>query len=144
MREASLARCWLLIAVAFIVLRLAIAAGVNDGDATNPPSSPSAKPVAGDGAGPSREEEVHFDSDGHTLAGVLVLPTTPGPHPAVVFIHGSGPSIGMTGHCTPGCASSSPGRELLRYVGINRALERPAATGRGRVFAIGRRKRLTP
>ena len=91
-----------------------------------------------------REEEVHFDSDGHTLAGVLVLPTTPGPHPAVVFIHGSGPSIGMTGHCTPSCASSSPGRELLRYVGINRALERPAATGRGRVFAIGRRKRLTP
>jgi pimeloyl-ACP methyl ester carboxylesterase len=37
-----------------------------------------------------REEEVRFCSDGHTLAGVLVLPTTRGPHAAVVFVHGSG------------------------------------------------------
>jgi alpha-beta hydrolase superfamily lysophospholipase len=41
-------------------------------------------------AAPFREEEVHFSSGGNTLAGVLVLPATPGPHPAVAFVHGSG------------------------------------------------------
>jgi dienelactone hydrolase len=34
--------------------------------------------------------EVRFASGGNTLAGVLVFPTTPGPHPAVAFVHGSG------------------------------------------------------
>jgi pimeloyl-ACP methyl ester carboxylesterase len=37
-----------------------------------------------------REEEVRFCAGGNTLAGVLVLPSTPGPHPAVAFVHGSG------------------------------------------------------
>src|SRR6266436_5211664 len=37
-----------------------------------------------------REEQVRFEVDGNTLKGVLVLPATPGPHPAVVFINGSG------------------------------------------------------
>jgi pimeloyl-ACP methyl ester carboxylesterase len=37
-----------------------------------------------------RQEEIHFRSGGNTLAGVLVLPTTPGPHAAVVFLNGSG------------------------------------------------------
>jgi pimeloyl-ACP methyl ester carboxylesterase len=41
-------------------------------------------------AAPLREVEVHLASGGNTLSGVLVLPTTPGPHPAVAFVHGSG------------------------------------------------------
>lgn len=34
---------------------------------------------------------VTFPSDGVTIAGSLRLPPTPGPHPAVVYAHGSGP-----------------------------------------------------
>lgn len=37
-----------------------------------------------------REEEVRFASGGLTLNGTLVLPLAPGPHPAVVLVHGSG------------------------------------------------------
>lgn len=37
------------------------------------------------------EETVHFASDDITLAGTLVLPEGPQPHPAVVLFHGSGP-----------------------------------------------------
>jgi len=36
------------------------------------------------------QEEVSFRSGGNTLRGVLVLPKTRGPHPAVAFVHGSG------------------------------------------------------
>lgn len=39
-----------------------------------------------------REEEVHFQNGGIILAGNLLLPNGPGPHPAVVFVHGSGPA----------------------------------------------------
>jgi pimeloyl-ACP methyl ester carboxylesterase len=35
-------------------------------------------------------KEVSFRSGGNTLHGVLVLPKTRGPHPAVAFVHGSG------------------------------------------------------
>jgi len=38
-----------------------------------------------------REEEVSFNSPGARLSGTLYLPTTPAPHPALVFVHGSGP-----------------------------------------------------
>lgn len=34
--------------------------------------------------------EVFFESDGDTLRGTVMLPSTPGPHPAAVLIHGSG------------------------------------------------------
>jgi dienelactone hydrolase len=37
-----------------------------------------------------REEDVRFDNGGVTLAGTLILPPGAGPHPAVVFLHGSG------------------------------------------------------
>jgi pimeloyl-ACP methyl ester carboxylesterase len=40
---------------------------------------------------PSREEEVSFRSGGASLAGTLIAPATPGPHPAIVLLHGSGP-----------------------------------------------------
>lgn len=38
-----------------------------------------------------REEEVSFDGPGARLSGTLYLPTTKGPHAALVFVHGSGP-----------------------------------------------------
>lgn len=41
-------------------------------------------------AQPYRELEVTFNSGGIILAGTLTLPATPGPHPAVVLVSGSG------------------------------------------------------
>ena len=39
-----------------------------------------------------REEQVSFRSSGNAmLAGTLLIPSTTGPHPAVVLLHGSGP-----------------------------------------------------
>lgn len=38
---------------------------------------------------PLRLTESHFKSHRETLSGVLIEPTTPGPHPLVVFVHGS-------------------------------------------------------
>jgi uncharacterized protein len=38
------------------------------------------------------EEEVGFDNGGIHLAGTLLQPLTPGPHPAIVMLHGSGPA----------------------------------------------------
>lgn len=43
-------------------------------------------------AGPYETREVRFESGAIELAGLLYLPSTPGPHPAVAFIHGSGSS----------------------------------------------------
>jgi pimeloyl-ACP methyl ester carboxylesterase len=40
---------------------------------------------------PSRDEEVVFRHGDITLAGTLIAPATPGPHPAIVLLHGSGP-----------------------------------------------------
>ena len=37
------------------------------------------------------EEEVTFQNGDATLAGKLLIPSTRGPHPGVVFLHGSGP-----------------------------------------------------
>ena len=36
------------------------------------------------------EQDMVFHSEDTALAGTLILPNTPGPHPAVVFVHGSG------------------------------------------------------
>lgn len=38
-----------------------------------------------------REEEVSFSNGAVKLAGTLLVPVSPGRHPAVVFVHGSGP-----------------------------------------------------
>lgn len=38
-----------------------------------------------------REEEVRFTNGVVQLAGTLLLPLTPGRHPALVLVHGSGP-----------------------------------------------------
>ena len=40
---------------------------------------------------PSHEEEVVFRHGDTSLAGTFIAPATPGPHPAVVLLHGSGP-----------------------------------------------------
>ncbi len=40
---------------------------------------------------PWTEEEVTFPSGGITLSGLWLQPAGPGPHPAVVLVHGSGP-----------------------------------------------------
>lgn len=40
---------------------------------------------------PYAEREVRFSDGGVTLAGTLLVPRSPGRHPAVVFLHGSGP-----------------------------------------------------
>lgn len=39
---------------------------------------------------PIRTEDVQFRNKDVTLAGTLVMPATPGPHPAVIWIHGRG------------------------------------------------------
>lgn len=44
-----------------------------------------------DGEPPGREADVRFRNGEVELAGTLLLPSGPGPHPAVVFLHGSGP-----------------------------------------------------
>jgi pimeloyl-ACP methyl ester carboxylesterase len=42
---------------------------------------------------PSRRiEEIQFRNKDSVLAGVLVLPATPGPHPAIAFVYGSDPA----------------------------------------------------
>jgi hypothetical protein len=38
-----------------------------------------------------REEKVTFQNGDLTLAGTLLVPSPGGPHPAAVFLHGSGP-----------------------------------------------------
>jgi len=40
---------------------------------------------------PSRDEAVVFRNGDVSLAGTVITPSTPGPHPAVVLLHGSGP-----------------------------------------------------
>ncbi len=52
------------------------------------PLKPAAEPEE---TVPYKKEEVVFHDEGITLAGTLTLPETPGPHPAVVMITGSGP-----------------------------------------------------
>jgi uncharacterized protein len=46
---------------------------------------------------PYREEQVKFHNKDVTLAGTLVVPHGQGPHPAVVFTHGSGPQMRQRG-----------------------------------------------
>lgn len=55
--------------------------------------APSAgSPAAGESApAGAAESEVRFFNGDVELAGTLVLPAGPGPHPAIVYLHGSGP-----------------------------------------------------
>ena len=49
-----------------------------------------------------RQYEVRFPSGGIALAGTLTVPATPGRHPAVAVVHGSGPSLRDEGQFTSG------------------------------------------
>jgi uncharacterized protein len=40
---------------------------------------------------PAAVQDVEFQSENATLAGTILMPPTPGPHPAIVLLHGSGP-----------------------------------------------------
>ena len=55
-------------------------------------------------------EEIAFDAAGATLAGVLSLPETPGPHPAVALVSGSGAQD------RDGANPALPGYEPLRWL----------------------------
>jgi pimeloyl-ACP methyl ester carboxylesterase len=52
---------------------------------------PSSGPATFAAREPSRNEEVVFHNGDTSLAGTLMAPATPGPHPAIVLLHGSGP-----------------------------------------------------
>src|SRR5262249_4048650 len=54
-------------------------------------AQPGQKPQRGPRVRLYTEEEVVFASGDVRLAGTLTLPLGPGPHPALVFVHGSGP-----------------------------------------------------
>ncbi len=72
---------WVRVGLAFVVLSSAACATHAD-----PTTTPAAEIVD---LGP-RTEEVSFGSDGFQLVGDLDVPGGPGPHPAVVLVHGSG------------------------------------------------------
>ena len=77
-----------------------------------------APPVTfGDGAALSdhQEVEVHFTCEGVVLAGTLYLPNGPDPHPALVWVHGSGKStrLGYGGALVPTLVQS--GLAVLSY-----------------------------
>jgi dienelactone hydrolase len=55
-------------------------------------SRPGEEPRRAPRIQPYKEESVTFSSGDVRLAGMLLLPAGPGPHPALVFVHGSGPS----------------------------------------------------
>ena len=60
------------------------------------------------------EEWVTFPSGDVTLFGRLDLPASPGPHPAVVFVHGSGESA-ATDHCYAGDFFATNGIAALTF-----------------------------
>ncbi len=66
-----------------------------------PPAGGPVPPGAASRAAAFRQEPVRFRSGGNELAGVLTLPATPGPHPAVVFLNGSGPTDRTGGGLLP-------------------------------------------
>ena len=58
-------------------------------------SAISIQPAGGAASGAERfsgrQESITFANGDVTLAGTLMLPATPGPHPTIVLLHGSGP-----------------------------------------------------
>ena len=82
-------RTWLLAGATTLIGVLAVLVLLR-GPWQHHPADPEAPRTPKDSAGAFRQEEVRFHSGDNTLAGVLVLPATPGPHPVVMFLSGSG------------------------------------------------------
>jgi uncharacterized protein len=62
-----------------------------------------------------REQDVAFTCEGVRLAGTIYLPTGPGPHPGVVWVHGAGEAerLGFGGQLVPGLVHA--GVAVLSY-----------------------------
>src|SRR5437773_3952675 len=62
---------------------------------SDPPTASCNAPPAGFGQATTvlthQEVLVHYTCEGAVQAGTLYLPSKPGPHPAVIWIHGAGP-----------------------------------------------------
>src|SRR5262249_22102948 len=63
---------------------------------------------------PVEQYEVRFPSGPAVLAGTLTIPATPGRHPAVALVHGSGPSQRDEGQFSTGWMLA-PGIAVLSY-----------------------------
>ncbi|MEZ5743310.1 MAG: alpha/beta fold hydrolase [Sphingomonadaceae bacterium] len=61
-----------------------------------------------------REEIVRFDSEGATLVGTLYLPESKGPHPGIVFVHGSG-NMPRSANMPMGSSLARRGYVVLSY-----------------------------
>jgi pimeloyl-ACP methyl ester carboxylesterase len=86
MRSLRCARKWLLIGVLLTAFGGLIVAGfLWQGGEHRPPAE-------GEDAKSFRREEVRFRCGDNVLAGVLIMPTTGGPHPAIALVYGSGPA----------------------------------------------------
>ena len=87
---------------------------------TDPTSAQCADPAPAPGeqrtAATHRELDVTFTCEGVRLAGTIYLPTGPGPHPAVVWVHGAGEAerLGWGGQLVPGLVQA--GVAVLSYV----------------------------
>ena len=86
---------------------------------TDPTSAQCADPAPAPGeqrtAATHRELDVTFTCEGVRLAGTIYLPTGPGPHPAVVWVHGAGEAerLGWGGQLVPGLVQA--GVAVLSY-----------------------------
>jgi pimeloyl-ACP methyl ester carboxylesterase len=86
MHPLGLSQKWLLTgAVLALAAGLIAAVVLWRGGASHPPPP-------GEKAVPFRQQEVQFRCGDNLLAGVLILPAAPGPHPAVAFVYGSNPA----------------------------------------------------
>lgn len=94
--RTRVAECLCLAAVVVGVLTACGSRQVEDRTCASVPTVGTADPVDG---GDHRRVEVRFRSGCEVLAGTLYLPPGPGPHPAMVFVHGSGrtPRLGIGG-----------------------------------------------
>ena len=94
MKKPLLLTLLILMATALAAAGLLVALGALDGSIEDPVAAPCRHPVTRVGAQrvvhDHREALVRFTCNGARLAGTLYVPLQAGPHPAVVWLHGSG------------------------------------------------------
>ena len=76
---------WLPASIVFSVVGAVLIVGILWAARGRAPGTPPGDP-------PPREESVAFQAGDNKLAATLVLPGTPGPHPAIVFVGAGGPA----------------------------------------------------